>query len=447
MALFKKEVLRKLLEEENKPKTHTILIVDDEHNNLDSLSKVLEEDYHVLTASDGQEALDLIRREKEHIQLIISDQRMPRLTGVEFLEQTLQIIPKVKRIILSGFADVEAVIAAINRARIYEFILKPVDVQKLILTVRRALEAFDLERKNIGMMEELRDLNRNLEGKVADRTRDLEQRNQEILRTQNHLIMQEKMASVGIMTSGIAHELKNPLNFVNNLSSIAVEICEELGQKLPGVPDGELRGEMRELIDDLKSNAKTISKHGDKADQIVKNMMQLAGDSDGDRHPTDLNHLVDEYVSLAYMGKLGSEHPPRVAVFKNYDPTIGDVDLVPRNMCRALVNIVNNALESMTAKLEVADEGYEPALSITTRNLGHTVELRIRDNGLGMTDEQRDRVFNPFYTTKPPGTGNIGLGLSICYEVITREHDGEIRVETEENEYAEMIITLPRPRV
>lgn len=443
MALFKKEILKKIQEEEEKEKVYTILIVDDEKNNLETLSKVLSDDYHVLTAIDGQEALDLISQESnQNIQLIISDQRMPRLTGVEFLEKSQEIIPNVKRIILSGFADVEAVIGAINRARIYEFILKPVDAHKLLLTVRRALEAWELERNNLRMVEELQDLNRNLEKKVQERTQTLEERNAEILRTQNQLVMQQKMASVGTLTAGIAHEIKNPLNFINNFSLISNEICDELAEKLEEILGSKNeRDDVWQILDDLKSNTGTIHKHGIQADLIVKSMMELSSDNSGERREVDIDLFVDEYVNLAYLGKHGKEGETFIHLFKHYGD-VGFSEVVPQSLSRVVINLVNNGIESLRHRKLTGGDHYEPSLTVSTRSDGHYFEIIIEDNGIGI--EATSEIFTPFYTTKEPGRGNIGLGLFVSYDIVVREHEGELKVETEPNQFARFIIRLPR---
>lgn len=445
MALFSKAKLKKIQAEETREKKYSVLLVDDEKDNLVTLSNTLKDEYNVLTAGDGQEALELLHNQKNpsKFQLIISDQRMPRLSGVDFLEKTLSLIPGAKRIILSGFADVEAVIAGVNHARIHEFILKPVDGHKLKLTVKRALEAWDLEQKNIRMMEELRQLNRGLEQKVAERTRDLEERNKEILRTQDQLIMQQKMASLGTLTAGIAHELKNPLNFVNNLAQLSEDLFKDLREKLDCLPEDHVDVEMKEIVQDLTFNVDAIHKHGHKADHIIASMMELSSKTSGERRPMDINELVDEFVHLAFLSKHGQDQL-EIKLVKNYDPAIENLEVVPQNLSRVLVNLINNAVEALVVKKDVQKVDFEPSITVETRLGEKAVEISVHDNGHGVPEAHRDQIFHPFHTTRPPGGGHIGLGLSFCYDIVVQEHNGKIKVDSAEGEYTRFTVSLPR---
>lgn len=440
MGVFSKKNLDKIKQEESSPKTHTILIVDDELDNRVTLSNILKDDYNILTAKDGMDALDVINTPAgKEVHLIICDQRMPRLTGVAFLEKSLDIIPDARRIILSGYTDVEAVIAAVNKAKIYEFMLKPVDHQQLRLAIQRALEAYDLKKKNADMLSELRQLNEDLEKKVQERTRDLEQSTQEVVQAHQQLIRQEKLASLGTLTAGVAHELKNPLNFINNFSSISLEIFDELKE---AQETGELsREEELTLIEDIKLNIKTIQKHGTMADQIIKSMMDFAHGGTDQAKDVAIHPLLDEYVSLAYIGQKGKI---KVPIKKEFAADLDHVFIIPHKIGRVCINLINNAMHAVLEKHLESTDAFEPGVVITTLNGDEHFEIRVRDNGKGISPEKRNQIFDPFFTTKPTGTGNAGLGLAICHDIIVREHRGTIQVNSEPGVFTEFIISIPK---
>jgi len=257
--------------------------------------------------------------------------------------------------------------------------------------------------------------------------------------------VQEKMASLGALTAGIAHEIKNPLNFILNFSELCVDLAKELGEeieRLEGTLDEEAAGYLNDVLGDLSANAQKINAHGKRADSIVRNMLEHSRGKTGEPRPTDLNALVEEYVNLAYHGIRASDPNFNVTLQRDYADDVGTVDLVPQDLSRVILNLVNNACYAVHQRTGTAPDGYVPTVSIATRRSGGQVEVRIRDNGSGIPPEIRDKVFQPFFTTKPTGSGT-GLGLSISYDIVVQEHQGTIQVESEPDRFTEFTIRLP----
>jgi signal transduction histidine kinase len=267
---------------------------------------------------------------------------------------------------------------------------------------------------------------------------------QDLKAAQANLIQAEKMASLGQLTAGIAHEIKNPLNFVNNFSSLSVELTVELNEVLKSASLGDnVRQEVTELTGMLKDNLEKVVQHGERADSIVKNMLQHAREGSGEHRPADINAIVDESLNLAYHGVRAEKAGFSIALQRDLDPSAGMADVYPQEITRVLLNLISNGFYATTKrKVEVGD-GFEPMLSATTKNLGDKVEIRIRDNGTGIPEEVRDKIFNPFFTTKPTGEGT-GLGLSMSYDIVVKQHGGSIDVETEPGLFTEFKIVLPR---
>jgi len=268
---------------------------------------------------------------------------------------------------------------------------------------------------------------------------------QELKSTQAQLIQSEKMASLGELTAGIAHEIQNPLNFVNNFSEVNKELIEELkikNEKLK-IEDEEVK----ELLDDIENNLEKINHHGKRADAIVKGMLQHSRVSTGIKEPTDINKLADEYLRLSYHGLRAkdAQHSANksfnVTLQTDFDNTIGKLNVVRQDIGRVILNVISNAFYAVNEKKKVADENYQPSVSIQTKKLNNKIEIKITDNGTGIPQKVLDKIFQPFFTTKPTGQGT-GLGLSLSYDII-KAHGGEIKVETKEGEGSEFIITLP----
>jgi len=281
---------------------------------------------------------------------------------------------------------------------------------------------------------------------VEARTRELAKSLDDLRAAQDRLVQTEKLASLGQLTAGIAHEIKNPLNFVNNFSALSAELVDEMTDLFqnPALDEANRRKELDDIRELLKSNLEKIVQHGKRADSIVKNMLLHSREGSTERRSTEVNRLVEESLNLAYHGARAEKAGFTITVERDLDPDAGAIDLYPQEMTRALLNLISNGFYAATKrKAEAAGGDFEPALSAATKNLGKTIEIRIRDNGPGISPEVREKMFNPFFTTKPTGEGT-GLGLSMTHDIIVKQHGGRIDVETEPGAFTEFIITLPR---
>ena len=288
-----------------------------------------------------------------------------------------------------------------------------------------------------------------LEVQVAERTAELTKQKEELENaldelkaTQTQLIQSEKMASLGELTAGIAHEIQNPLNFVNNFSEVNKELITEMKHE---IDSGNL-SEAKNIARDIQDNEEKITFHGKRADAIVKSMLQHSRTSSGKKEPTDINALADEYLRLAFHGLRAKDKSFNAKFETDFDDRIGQINIVQQDIGRVLLNLINNAFYSVSEKLRQDIPGYEPTITVTTKKIGDQpntrVEIRVADNGNGVPKKVLDKIFQPFFTTKPTGLGT-GLGLSLSYDIITRGHGGELKVETKEGEGAEFIIILP----
>ena len=280
---------------------------------------------------------------------------------------------------------------------------------------------------------------------VEARTRELAKSLEDLRTAQDRLIQTEKLASLGQLTAGIAHEIKNPLNFVNNFSAVSVELIDELRGALGGAHlDGKLRAEINEIADMLQGNLDKVVQHGKRADSIVKNMLLHSRQGSGEHRPVDINALVDESLNLAYHGARAEKQGFNITLERSFDPAAGEVDLFPQEITRVLLNLISNGFYAATKRKAEANGGnYEPTLAAATKNLGDSVEIRIRDNGTGIPPEVKEKMFNPFFTTKPAGEGT-GLGLSLSYDIIVKQHAGSIEVDTQPGDFTEFRLVLPR---
>jgi GAF domain-containing protein len=280
---------------------------------------------------------------------------------------------------------------------------------------------------------------------VEQRTRELAKSLEELRTTQDRLVQTEKLASLGQLTAGIAHEIKNPLNFVNNFSSVSIELIDELRQALDGAQlDSKLRAEVTELAEMLQGNLDKVVQHGKRADSIVKNMLLHSRTGSGEHRPVDINAIVEESLNLAYHGARAEKQGFNITLERSFDPAAGEIDLFPQEITRVLLNLISNGFYAATKrKIEANGGGYEPTLTATTKSLGDSVEIKIRDNGTGIPPEVKEKMFNPFFTTKPAGEGT-GLGLSLSHDIIVKQHGGSIEVDTQPGAFTEFRIVLPR---
>jgi histidine kinase len=288
---------------------------------------------------------------------------------------------------------------------------------------------------------------------VKDRTKALAEKNEELAKTleqlkatQDQLIVSEKLASLGALTAGIAHEIKNPLNFVNNFAQLIIEMVQEITTQFNSQKDRLDTGVVEEiefLLGDLTTTADKINQHGQRADRIVQGMLAHSREDPGNRQQIALNTLVEEYVNLAYHGIRAKDSSFNVTIKRDYDEHIGEITVVGQDLGRVFLNIMNNACYAVDKKKKEQNDTYTPIVQVQTQDRGDFVVITFRDNGIGIAQEIQDKIFQPFFTTKPTGEGT-GLGLSISYDIVVHGHQGELVVESTEGEYSEFTVILPK---
>jgi signal transduction histidine kinase len=328
----------------------------------------------------------------------------------------------------------------------------------LWLISRKQTKALENERKQRFAEQEqnrmMAAMKVNLESEVKERTAELLKQTEELQlalselkSTQAQLIQSEKMASLGELTAGIAHEIQNPLNFVNNFSEVSIELLEELKEEvLDKLPDN-VKEEADDIINDITQNLSKINQHGKRADAIVKGMLQHSRATTGKKEPTDINALADEYLRLSYHGLRAKDKSFNAGMKTSFDPELGKIEAIPQDLGRVLLNLFNNSFYSVTEKKRLLGEGYDPTVTVNTKKVrsasgANMVQITVEDNGTGIPQKVLDKIYQPFFTTKPTGQGT-GLGLSMSYDIITKGHGGELKVETAEGQFARFIITLP----
>jgi signal transduction histidine kinase len=375
-----------------------ILVVDDSAANRNLLVRRLQrQGYAVREAGNGSEALDRVAA--ENFDLVLLDIQMPAMDGFEVLERMKQSrrMRTVPVVMISALDEIDNVVRAIEMGA-EDYLLKPFNPVLL--------------RARIGALLEKK-------------------------RLRDELTVQEKMASLGALTAGIAHEIKNPLNFVLNFAELSQELAAELRTRLRS------QEELSAIAADLEENINKIREHGKRADSIIGSMLDHSRSQPGERRATDLNGLVREFVSLAFHGIRAQPQSLQAGLDFDLDPAVGMVEVIPQDLSRVVLNVASNALYALRKQTEKKTPGYGPVLRAATRDLGDRVEIRIRDNGSGIPKDFLGRIFDPFFTTKPAGEGS-GLGLSISYEIIVQEHQGEMRVDSIEGEFTEFAILIPR---
>jgi signal transduction histidine kinase len=268
--------------------------------------------------------------------------------------------------------------------------------------------------------------------------REIEKTYHQLKTTQTQLVQSEKMASLGELTAGIAHEIQNPLNFVNNFSEVNAELIEELEQE---AEKGNLTG-VKALTKDIKENEQKINHHGKRADAIVKGMLQHSRSSSGQKEPTDINALADEYLRLSYHGLRAKDKSFNADFQTDFDPTVPKISIIPQDIGRVLLNLINNAFYAVYERSKKGEPGYVPTVSISTKLIANSqLLIAVKDNGNGIPEYIKDKIFQPFFTTKPTGQGT-GLGLSLSYDIV-KAHGGQLKVETKEGEGSVFIISIP----
>ena len=337
---------------------------------------------------------------------------------------------------LEEFYDIENLIKTIVLLSAPTLLLVYVSLSYKQILTEREQEA----RKVIRITEEkkllLEQQNENLETQVAQRTHELEKSLAELKATQSQLIQSEKMASLGELTAGIAHEIQNPLNFVNNFSEVSEELLVELKEELD---KGDIN-EAKVISDDVIGNLSKISHHGKRADAIVKGMLQHSRSSSGQKEPTYINALAEEYLRLAYHGLRAKDKSFNATLKTDFDKSIDTINAVPQDLGRVVLNLITNAFYAVSERKKHEGKNYEPLVLVTTKKENGIIEIRVKDNGMGIPESLKEKIFQPFFTTKPTGEGT-GLGLSLSYEII-KAHEGELKVDTKEGEGTEFIIIM-----
>jgi signal transduction histidine kinase len=328
----------------------------------------------------------------------------------------------------------------------------------MYLITRKQSKALETERKKRFDEQEqnrmMAAMKVNLESEVKQRTaqlthqtEELQQAISELKSTQAQLIQSEKMASLGELTAGIAHEIQNPLNFVNNFSEVSIELLDELKEEILSKLPDDVKEEAGDIINDITQNLTKINQHGKRADAIVKGMLQHSRTTTGKKEPTDVNALADEYLRLSYHGLRAKDKLFNAGMKTTFDASIGKINAIPQDLGRVLLNLFNNSFYSVAEKKKLNIDGYEPTVTVVTKKVAGptdagSVEITVSDNGMGIPQKVLDKIYQPFFTTKPTGQGT-GLGLSMSYDIITKAHGGELKVETAEGEFARFIITIP----
>ncbi|HEY8624179.1 MAG TPA: response regulator, partial [Casimicrobiaceae bacterium] len=399
-----------------------LLVVDNNGRNREVLSNQLErQGYAVCTASNGREGLDLLR--SEPFDIVLLDVRMPELDGFATLGliQADPLLRDIPVIMISASDEYQSVIRCIEGGA-EDYLTKPFDPVLLRARLKACFEKKALRDEQRRRTEELEKAYRDLRG------------------MQDQLLTQQKLASLGSLAAGIAHEIKNPLNFVTNFAALSNELLGELKTAI----DAGDKAEAAALLESLGGNLDKIEEHGKRADRIVRGMLMHSRKRGGDRESADLNALLTECVQLAFHGLRSQDMSFNAAIAMHLDPAVGNVEVFPQDLSRVFLNLAANAFYAVNEKRKTSDQGFAPTVTASTRSAGdEEVEVRVRDNGMGIPPAVLGKIFEPFYSTKPSGSGT-GLGLSISREIVVQEHHGTLRAETQEGEFAEFIVTLPR---
>ena len=450
-----------IINEDNNHQQVEILIVDDTPENLRLLANILKQrGYQTSTFLDGELALEYL--EEFSPDLIFLDIKMPNMDGYQVCEK----IKANHRHHDTPIIFISSANEVLNRVKAFQiggvdYIAKPFYVEEVLARVDSHLQLHDLrkmlQQKNYVQAQQLAQQNhqlqqmnqaleqanqqlenysQTLEAKVAQKTTELKI-------AQQQMIAQEKLASLGVLTSGIAHELRNPLNFVNNYAEGSVElieeVCAEMEEQTTKIESADFDN-ITDILRELKENSLAIHHQGQRAAEIIDTMMQHASIGNNQKHLTNINELLDEAVKLVSKSKKINYHNFQVTVHTNYDKNIPPLELVISAISRAFTNLIANAYDALKQKQE--QEEFTPKLWITTQNLSSAVEIKIRDNAMGIPTEIANKIFEPFFTTKAPKQGT-GLGLSLTHDIIVGQHGGTLNVDSQLGVYTEFIITLP----
>lgn len=412
------------------PIQQPILIVDDNPTNLKVLSKTLSQvGLEIAIANNGESALTVAANDLPA--LILLDVTMPGIDGFETCRRfkANPITAAIPIIFMTALSETVNKVKGFNLGAV-DYITKPFEEQEVLARVRLHLQLYQYSSI-------LSQQNQQLTEAIA-----------QLQTAQKQIIAQEKLASLGTLTAGVAHELRNPLNFVNNFALGSKDLTKELEAelaKLNHLIPSDSQTYLTEIIDDLKQNSQSIWEHGNRAENIINSMMEHARANSGKHQPVELNNILDQSVYLAYQSKRNRDMGFHITLEKSYDPKVKQVEAVPGDLTRAIINLTDNACYALYTKYQAnkqAQSNYHPTLTVETQDLGDRVRIRLRDNGIGIPAEIVEKVFNPFFTTKPTGEGT-GLGLSLTHDIIVAQHRGSLELDTKLGEYTEFVITLP----
>ncbi len=319
------------------------------------------------------------------------------------------------------------------------FVRAAKDVGKLLTVAEFKLSRVEKEKRTVSvLLEETIDELQQKSLVLAEANANLTHALSDIKAAQEQLVQKEKLASLGELTAGIAHEIQNPLNFVNNFAEVSTELIDEMLEEL----DRGDADEAKAIAEDLRQNLNKIAHHGQRASSIVRGMLEHARSSTGDRNPTDLNALADEYLRLAYHGMRAKDSRFNCDLITRFDAGLGRAAIVGPDVGRVLLNLYNNAFYALVEKQKTDPTDFKPTIMVSTCQTKNGVELRVADNGTGIPESVKAKIFQPFFTTKPTGEGT-GLGLSLSYDIITKGHGGSLTVESQEGEGTTFIVQLP----
>lgn len=403
-----------------------LLVVDDSADNRDILRRHLEKQgYGVTTAGDGGRCLELLQG--GNFDLVLLDVLMPVMDGFEVLKRMkddarLRTTPVV---MISALDESNSVVRCIQMGA-EDYLMKPFDPVLLSARIGASLEKKrlrDEERKSAEELQQLLD---------------------QLRRTQDQLLVQENLASLGALTAGIAHEIRNPLNFINNFATASQELVGEIKEILVQSGSGAIAsGDLTNLFSQLEQYVEKIDEHGKRADRIVRGMLMHSRGKSGEPELVDLKNLLSDALNLAYHAMRAQDRRFNLRIETDFDPATGAIRAVPQEISRVFLNIINNAFYAVWEKTKSEEATFRPEVKVVTCSLGDSVEIRVQDNGPGIPPPVLAKIFNPFFTTKPAGAGT-GLGLSLSHDIVVRGHHGTIRAESNPGMSAEFIVTLPR---
>ncbi len=423
-------------------KNNLILVVDDTTINLSVISHCLKKSgFQVAVETDGESAIEQVVYNPPD--LILLDVKMPGIDGFETCRR-LKLNPETKDIpviFMTALAESEDKIKGFSLGAV-DYIIKPFQPEELIARVETHLK---IRQLSLALAEKNQKLQAEINQKIATEQK-LNKALEEVKKIQQQIIAQEKLASLGSLTAGIAHELRNPLNFINNFASVSIDFCKKISREIESISDlipAEKLNIINIFIEYLQQSSDSIYNQGKQADSIIRSMLLHARGDTGTFESVALNQLIMENLQLSLKSFKTSLPSIDLHVNTNYDQSIGKVILNPQSFSRGFMNILNNSIDELYDRHQNLGKNFIPELSVSSHKLNDHIAINIRDNGSGISPQIREKIFEPFFTTKPPGKGT-GLGLSIAYDIIVNQHQGQIKIDSQVDQYTEFIIILPQ---